>query len=139
MKIHAQKSRDIDHFIENLVRDEFGYKKIGHEWKNESKLLEMVTKLFQNEEILHNKRPSWLNGLELDVYVPNKKLAFEYHGIQHFKAVDFFGGNKTLKKRKAKDQLKRQLCEIHGVNLIEISHEEDLSLSLLNQELNIKK
>ena len=67
MKIHAQKSRDIDHFIENLVRDEFGYKKIGHEWKNESKLLEMVTKLFQNEEILHNKRPSWLNGLELDV------------------------------------------------------------------------
>ena len=56
-------------------------------------------------------RPEWLEGLELDGYSENRKLAFEYQGPHHFQ-------DDRVKKR---DALKRDICAKHGVQLIVIT------------------
>ena len=99
---------------------------------------------YTNEEIIRNifeeiftvrfikTRPEWLMGknkrlLELDGYNDELKLAFEYHGEQHFNGNNYFHKLKTnreesFKKAQENDTLKRLLCKKNNVKLIEIPH-----------------
>lgn len=68
-------------------------------------------------------RPSWLRIgvrriLELDGYNSRRKLAFEYHGRQHYQRVLLF--NNDLEKSRRYDEIKRDRCHKRGVTLIEI-------------------
>lgn len=73
-------------------------------------------------------KPHWLPNargkkMELDGYCEEWKIAFEYHGAQHYSHVGFFHrGNKSLEKRKGDDDLKERLCVEHGVHLIVIPY-----------------
>lgn len=72
-----------------------------------------------------NMRPDWLvsaktgRGLELDMYNASMKLAFEYHGVQHFKPI--FGEHRLVKSQ-CNDAARRECCIKHGVRLIELMH-----------------
>lgn len=73
------------------------------------------------------KKPKWLVNpktnrlLELDGYNEELKLAFEYHGPQHYKVVLPFKMNTSkLEASKYRDALKRELCKKHDVQIIEI-------------------
>ena len=48
-----------------------------------------------------------MRAMELDAYVPDLKLAFEYQGEQHYKDIHTFGqqGNQA-----ARDDEKKELC-----------------------------
>lgn len=78
-------------------------------------------------------KPAWLvntrgKKMELDGYCEELKLAFEYHGIQHYQHIEHFHrGNKTLEMRKRDDARKARLCHEHGVQLIVIPHTIPLS------------
>ncbi len=65
-----------------------------------------------------------LNGYELDGYNKDLKLAFEYHGKQHFEYVDFFysRGDTNLEERKKRDKLKENLCKELGIELLIIPY-----------------
>lgn len=69
-------------------------------------------------------KPRWLlnargKKMELDGYCEELKLAFEYHGAQHYDHVGFFHrGSKSLERRKRDDALKAQQCAEHGVHLV---------------------
>lgn len=52
-------------------------------------------------------RPKWLNGREIDIYLPEKKVGIEYDGSGWHQAVD-------------KDIEKTQVMRSHGVTLIRI-------------------
>lgn len=73
-------------------------------------------------------RPPWLlnargKKMELDGFCDELKLAYEYHGVQHYSHVGFFHrGNKSLERRKSDDDCKGQLCLEHGVHLIVIPY-----------------
>ena len=73
-------------------------------------------------------RPSWLKNdrgrqMELDGYAESLGLAFEYHGVQHYKPIPFLESNlERLKQRQQDDDRKRQLCLQHGVTLLEIPY-----------------
>ena len=78
-------------------------------------------------------RPSWLrnshgNQMELDGYCKNLGLAFEHHGIQHYKTTTFFHQKSPLEKRIQDDAEKRNLCDRNGVTLFEIPYTVDRSL-----------
>jgi hypothetical protein len=62
------------------------------------------------------------NVLELDGYNEEHKLAFEYHGIQHYRFHTFFHRNdrSLFEQQKLRDQWKRDACENNGVHLIEV-------------------
>lgn len=59
-------------------------------------------------------RPLFLQGLELDGYNEEHKIAFEYNGKQHYEHVPFL--HKTVKDFEAqrqRDERKRRLCTEH--------------------------
>jgi len=70
--------------------------------------------------------PDWLRGpkgakLELDGYNEERRVAFEYHGQQHFEPMAAFKMDKEeFEARQRYDALKRAACEARGIRLIEI-------------------
>lgn len=73
------------------------------------------------------RRPDWLRtskgrNAELDGYNEYLRLAFEYHGQQHYTHVPFFhSGTKSLAQRVEDDHLKREACNANGITLLEVS------------------
>ncbi|MDN9181960.1 hypothetical protein KLJ11_14620, partial [Clostridioides difficile] len=62
-------------------------------------------------------------------------LAFEYQGQQHFKSVDFFGGEETLEKNKLRDKKKKRLCDENNVKLIYWNYDEPITTIVLKKKL----
>ncbi|VBB18620.1 hypothetical protein YASMINEVIRUS_1095 [Yasminevirus sp. GU-2018] len=68
-------------------------------------------------------RPKWLDGLELDGYNEDLRLAFEYDGVQHHKFIKKFHANEQVfKDQQARDKKKDALCEANNVRLIRIPY-----------------
>lgn len=78
-----------------------GYRRSKLEFWLETKLKEIFPEL----NISYNDRESV--GLELDVYIPSLKLAFELNGIFHYEPIY---GDKQLLKIKDRDDRKFQSC-----------------------------
>lgn len=57
-----------------------------------------------------------------DFYIPSAKLLIEYHGQQHFKPVELFGGVSQFKDNLYRDELKRRSAREAGYDLREIGH-----------------
>ena len=68
--------------------------------------------LYPNLEIQYNN--STLLKLELDIYIPSLRLAFEINGIFHYEAI--FGQEK-LEKTQNRDNMKYQLCIENKISL----------------------
>ncbi len=82
---------------------------------------------FVFEKVLNKKFPksrtALSNGLELDGYNCDLKLAFEYQGKQHFEYVKHWHKNHTaLEQQQDRDKLKRLLCKHKGIRLIVIPY-----------------
>lgn len=73
--------------------------------------------------------------LPFDFYLPDYNLCIEYQGEQHYKAVEFFGGEESLKIRQLHDQIKRDYCNLNNIVLIEIPYWEYKNI----QQLLIEK
>lgn len=119
--------QQIANTVENSVRVQLGYKKIGDSWISETILSGIVQQIFDGSEVIRHYRPNWLEGLELDVYVPDHNIAFEYQGIQHFVAVKHWGGEAQLQKQKEHDTRKKKICSERGVSLICINYNDPLT------------
>jgi hypothetical protein len=92
---------------------------------------------FENrfQKIFSKTRPSWLlnntgHFLELDGYCEELKLAFEHHGVQHYKPCRFSASQteeeltKKFEDQQRRDALKFKLCTSHGVRLVVIPYYE---------------
>ena len=90
---------------------------IKPKWKSELSLFHAVRKRYP--DTLYQYRPEWLGNQSLDLFIPSLHTAIEYQGIQHYRAVGFFGGDEALQHRQELDQRKKLLCEENGVRLIE--------------------
>ena len=131
----SRAKRAIKNKIENVIREEMGYKKIGESWTSETILVNIVKSLFVGHEVIHHYRTEWLNGLELDVFIPEVKIGFEYQGQQHFSPIEAWGGQSALEKTRARDKQKKILCERNGVRLIYINYFDPLSPEFVNSKL----
>jgi len=75
-----------------------------------------------------NTRPDWLRNpetnrrLELDCYNEELGLAFELQGIQHYKPIKHWGGEKKFARIIRRDVHKRTECTKHGVELFRIDN-----------------
>ncbi|MGC6523061.1 MAG: hypothetical protein ACON4L_00530 [Flavobacteriaceae bacterium] len=73
-----------------------------------------------------------------------KKIAFEHHGIQHYKENGLHKGKNTLKKRMRDDYLKERLCHKNGIKLIiipalrEITKLKNLKEEIKSELLRLK-
>jgi len=62
--------------------------------------------------------------LKFDFYLPEYNILIEYDGEQHFKPVNFFGGEKSYKIRKKRDRIKNKYCKKNNIRLIRIPYTE---------------
>jgi len=108
-----------------------------HTSSNQMQVWKTIKKFFPDENILMNYRhPDLISdrslvNVELDIWLPNLKLALEYHGIQHFR--DTF--SKITNDQRSRDQVRRDQCKKAGISLVEVPYwwdnDEDALLSTL--------
>jgi glutaredoxin/DNA-directed RNA polymerase subunit RPC12/RpoP len=103
--------------------------------KSEEKLFNIVKEIFINDEVARRARPKFLMGQEIDVFLMEKKLGFEYQGQQHFQPIDFFGGEKGLEYVQLLDKKKLKLCVENNITLIYINYFEVISKELILNKL----
>jgi hypothetical protein len=125
--------REISAMMENFTRSEFGFKKIGEGWVNETLLYNIIKSIFPGQTVIRHFRPDWLERLELDIYLPDLKIALEYQGQQHFTAVEAWGGEKALVEVQERDRRKARLCKNNNIRLILIDFTEPLTENYIKQ------
>ena len=59
---------------------------------------------------------------KFDFYLPKYNVVIECQGLQHFKSIEWFGGEKHYIIQKSNDELKRKLCEEHGIKVLYYSN-----------------
>jgi very-short-patch-repair endonuclease len=88
--------------------------------KTQNKLRTILEDLFPYYLIKYNfKGFSWLKmksgrRQEIDIYIPDLKLAIEYDGPQHFISIKHFGGKKQLSIQKMRDRNKNRKIKAHA-------------------------
>jgi very-short-patch-repair endonuclease len=105
------------------------YKKEGcpkcNNFNNEQIIINILTNKNVNFEyqkmfdLCKNKRK-----LKFDFYLPDYNLCIEYDGEQHYKIVEYWGGEKGLKYRKNNDIIKDNYCKENNINLLRISYKD---------------
>jgi len=108
---------------------------IGEGWITETEVFYLIKELFSEYEIIHHARPSWLEGQEFDIYIPEANLAIEYMGQQHYEPVDFFGGKDAFEKNKERDKEKQMKAEKEGVRILYIRYDDNLARGVLREKI----
>lgn len=68
---------------------------------------------------------SWLkyqDNMYIDYFLPEYGVAIECQGEQHFRVSEYYGGEKAFRTTKRRDELKKRLCEEHGITMIYYSN-----------------
>lgn len=70
-----------------------------------------------------NARPDFMEGKELDFYIPHKNLAIEFHGLVHHSERPVFY-KKDISRIKSMHEQKYLLCKTNGIKLVQIFEDE---------------
>lgn len=103
--------------IEQKLRKLHGAPLIGEGFVNQTALFKLIKKKYPRAKFEYS--PPWLGNQRFDIYIPDKKLAIEYNGPQHYAPVDVFGGEEGFKKVLRLDEQKRQLSRANNVQVYE--------------------
>jgi hypothetical protein len=95
---------------------------------NQSHLENDVKNFLQTNHIPFEtqKRFDWLGLLSLDFYLPKQRTAIECQGGQHFRPIEYFGGEKSYLYQVERDNRKQSLCEEHNIKILYYSNKENL-------------
>lgn len=74
----------------------------------------IMQKMFDDCRITHK--------LKFDFYLPERNICIEFNGEQHYKPIDYYGGQEKFKKQKKIDSMKREYCKKNNIKLIEIPY-----------------
>ena len=102
-------------------------------WKNESDLFGIVHKEYP--DAIYQYHTDWLGLQSLDVYIPSIKLGIEYQGEQHYKPIEFFGGENAYKETVKRDKRKADLCAAHDITLLYWKYDEVINKTELKKKI----
>ena len=72
------------------------------------------------------------NSLLFDFYLPVYGVCIEYQGEQHYRPIEYFGGEESFYLQQKHDQIKRNYCKHNNIKLLEIPYWEDIEKVLNN-------
>lgn len=101
--------------------------------KEISKLLVDNNIKFEVQKRFHNCKN--IRPLPFDFYLPDKNIAIEFDGIQHFQINEFFGGEKEFKNTSKKDKIKNNYCRENNIYLLRIKYNDNI-FDILNKIIN---
>lgn len=73
--------------------------------------------------------------LKFDFYLPKHNMCIEYDGEQHFRAVEWFGGEKEFILLQKKDKIKDNYCKENNIYLLRIKYSDNI-IDILNKIIN---
>lgn len=113
---------------------------ICKESKGERKIENFLTKyniIYKKQ--YRNEKCKNKNTLPFDFYLTNLNAMIEFDGIQHFEAVEYFGGYEKLLETRFNDEIKNQYCKDNDIKLIRIPYYNyDKIEDILEKELKVK-
>lgn len=138
-KQYYEENKERFREIENKRRTKLGLPLIGEGWISEQQMINIIVNLFPNESMkLHDRTE--LYGLELDVFLPDRKLAFEYNGEQHYMfSTRFHKSEQDFIDQQKRDVEKRARCREQGIKLIILRYDEEISEQLILSKLAEKE
>lgn len=88
---------------------------------------EFIRKYLKNNNIEYEKEKRFddcrnVLPLPFDFYLPKHNTVIEYHGRQHYKNIEFFGGEQGFNQRKINDKTKRDYCIEKGIKYVELDY-----------------
>jgi len=86
------------------------------------------------------KDGKYCRRLPFDFYLPEKNTVIEYDGIQHFKGVEYWGGENSFQTQQTRDKLKNDFCKRNNIKMIRIPYtmnKEEIKPFIINS-LNIQ-
>lgn len=66
------------------------------------------------------------NKVKVDFVVPDKKIIIECQGAQHFKAIDYYGGEERFFKQQMSDYEKKKMIQQAGYRVLYYAHANDV-------------
>lgn len=95
--------------------------------KGQEALYNLVKEIFPNKkvewEFKHDKiRSKYNRKLELDIFIEEFNLAFEFNGMQHDKPILYFCSRDGFKRIQENDKIKRESCNKLGIKLISVPY-----------------
>ena len=69
-------------------------------------------------------------SLPFDFYLPIENICIEFNGLQHYKPIEYFGGEKEFEKRKINDKIKQDYCVENSIELITIKYNDDVEVKM---------
>jgi len=104
-------------------------------WIKQITMEGIIRSLFSNHIVLTNTR-GFLNGLEIDCYIPDLRLGFEYNGEQHYNYPNaFHKTEEEFNKQIERDKVKNELAIKNNIKLITIKFDEDITNELIKQKV----
>jgi very-short-patch-repair endonuclease len=113
------------------------------ECKQNSKGEEYIKSYLERNQIKYIRQKSfddckYINRLNFDFYLPDMNTCLEFDGLQHFKSVEVFGGEKGFNLILKRDECKNKWCIENKVNLIRIRYDEfDKISKILDEKLQL--
>ena len=107
---------------------------IPTKWKSEFELYMLVKSYF--EDTIYQYHNEWLGLQSLDIFIPQINLGIEYQGIQHYQAVELFGGEEGYITRQKRDKIKKEKCKQENVKLLYWDYRVQISDTNLEELLN---
>lgn len=101
---------------------------------SESRIEKIVNELLLKNNVSFNRQKqfNWLGTQSLDFYIYDKNIGIECQGIQHFKAIDYFGGILEFNKIKERDKRKKRLCNENNITLKYINYFDNITEQIEN-------
>jgi hypothetical protein len=65
-----------------------------------------------------------IKNLRFDFYTPTYNFCIEYQGEFHYKVIEGISNAKSLERQQKCDRIKKEYCETHDINLLEIPYWE---------------
>ncbi|CAI2181960.1 8821_t:CDS:2, partial [Funneliformis geosporum] len=85
-----------------------------------------IAKKILNEEPMVKYYPSFLNGLEINIFFQNYRIALEVQGAQHkLYNTNWYKDVKKLEDIVNHDRKKQCICQDNGIFLIKFYHDTD--------------
>lgn len=105
------------------------------QWENEKEMIKLIRSEFPDKKVQKHNRTA-LNGYEIDCYIPELKIGFEYNGKQHYEQVNVFHQtNQEFNQQLERDKIKREIADKKGIKLITIKYDEKLNSELIKSKL----
>lgn len=73
-----------------------------------------------------------IKSLPFDFYLPDYNILIEYDGEQHYRPIEYFGGDEQFKKQQKHDEIKNEYCKNNNIKLLRIPYFKNVEEELNN-------